>query len=138
MPALWVVASFSAVGLVLLVVLFRAEEKKGRRIVLRRVRAALDLLILKIHGLFRKLWGKVNGSFARQSFHFIINSFLKLLIMIVRSTESALKKLQRTNQQVARTTIPNGDSHLGEVREHTSAFRMSPEEKRQKRRKLLE
>ncbi len=138
MSTLWVVFSISVVGLLFLVFLFRVEEKKGRRVALRRTRAAFDLLILKTQSFFRKMLGKVNWSFARKVFHFVINRFLKLLIMVVGSLESVLKKLQRTNQQVARTTIANSDSHLGEVREHTSAFRMSPEEKRQKRRELLE
>lgn len=105
---------------------------------LRQPRAAFDLLILKIHGLMRKSWGRVNGSFARRLFHYIINRILKLLILVVGGLESILKKLQRTNQQVARTTVSNSDSRLGEVWEHTSAIRMSPEEKRQKRRELLE
>jgi len=105
---------------------------------LRQSRAAFDLLILKLHGLIRKSWGKINSSFVRRLFHYIINRVLKLLILVVGGLEAVLKKLQRTNQQVARTTIPSNGSHLGEVREHTSAFRLSPEEKRQKRRELLE
>lgn len=138
MPTLWLVFAISVVGLLLLVILFRAEERRGHRIMLRQSRAAFDLLILKLHGLIRKSWGKINSSFVRRLFHYIINRVLKLLILVVGGLEAVLKKLQRTNQQVARTTIPSNGSHLGEVREHTSAFRLSPEEKRQKRRELLE
>jgi hypothetical protein len=138
MPTTWVVAIISTVGLLATVLLLRAEEKAGHRIVLRRARAACDLLFLKLGAYSRKMWRRVGGNFLRRSFHFLINRFLRLLIIVVRAVESVLKKLQRTNQQVARTTIPNSETHLGEVREHTSALRMSPEEKRQKRRELLE
>ena len=138
MPTTWVVAIVSAVGLLVVVLLLRAEEKKGRRLLLRRARAACDLLLLKFGLFLRKIWRKIGGNLLRRTFHYLINRFLKLLILIVRGVESILKKLQRTNQQVASTTAPNGNSHLGEVREHTSAFRMSPKEKRQKRRELLE
>lgn len=138
MPTLWVVASISALGLGILVFLLRAEERKGRRIVLRRMRAALDLLILKVHGTCRKLLGTVNGSVARRVFHFLVNRFLRLLIAFVRGLESVLRKLQRTNQQVARTAAISEDSHLGVIKEHKSSFSLTPEEKRQKRREMLE
>lgn len=129
----------SASGLALITLVLRIEDARGRRIFLRYVRGKCDIGLEAVGARLDRVYRVIGGGVLRQIFHYIIHLFLRLLLAGVRGLEYVLRKLQRTNRNVAHTiALVDTESQLSEVSEHAKAIKLSPEEKRQKRRAMLE
>ena len=137
-PLLWTI-SLSMGGLMALVLLFRAEDKRDSRLVLGRLRGFIDLGLVRLGRSIEYVFQRFGGGMLRQILHFVIHKFLRLLLSGVRGLEFLLRKLQRTNRHVAESIVmADGETHLSEVRAHRESIKLSDEEKRQKRRQMLE
>lgn len=128
----------SVAGLTLWSVLLGVEERRGARIVLAGVRQAFDGVLRQLESFIGRLTDQLGRSAFRQLLQFVVHAFLQVLLFVVRGLEFLLRKLQRTNRQVVRSIEhADADTHLSEVKHHTDSFKLSDEEKRQRRRELL-
>lgn len=136
-------AYYSLIGatsaLVFLTVLFRFESKKGERILLVRARNGCDLFFEKVNERTHEWFGHLGQGTIRQTSHFLAHRLLQILLNVTRRLEKSLKRLQLKNRQVAHSDLASEhiDERMSEVRSHADMIRLSPEEKRKKRRELL-
>ncbi len=129
----------SVAGLAVWSALLLAEGRSGHRLVLSGLRQALDEGLHSLAAFIDTLTDKFGHSAFRKLLQFIIHRFLQMLLLVVRGLEFLLRKLQRTNSQVVRTIeSADAETHLSEVKYHADSIKLSDEDKRQRRRELLE
>lgn len=128
----------SLAALTLLAVLFRFEDKQEQRVVLGGVRGALDGGIVVIGNMYSRFIGHIGQGTVRQTSHFLLHRALKALLATVERIEDKLRQMQVKNREVAHADrVKYIDQRMSEVSDHAASIKMSPEEKRKERLKML-
>lgn len=124
----------SAALLTLLVVLFRAEEARGRRLFLPGVRQRLDRAVLDISVFLSRFFGHIGTGAFRATFHYFVHRLLARVIAVLTRLQSYLSRLQLRNKHIA-TIVREKEtpSHLDEIASHKEETSLSDEEKRRRR-----
>jgi len=132
-PALSVAATSAAV-LGALLVLFTVEERRGERVILRRIREFFDTVVVAVSTQIARFFGHIGTGAFQATIHFFIHRLLARLIRLLTAFESYLARLQRRNKRIARV-IQHSDhhTHLHEIAHHKEETSLSDEEKRQRR-----
>ncbi len=136
--SLWVFL-LSALALLLFVILFNLESKKGQRIFLSRFRSYFDDLIIK-----SKLWQVKTGvhfssGSVRILLHFVLHKLLNVILNLLRYFETALSHLQRRNRNLAKAVrVAEEKTHLDLIAEHKDSVALSPEDKELLKRRSIE
>jgi hypothetical protein len=139
MPVLATTFFISAGSLVLLVLLFIAEDRRGQRIFLRRPRALFDLALFRVGDGLAWLLRRFGASALRRALHRGVHFLLRGLLATVEAVSFLLRRLQRTNKNLAESiAAADARGDLWEVGEHAASIKLSPEARAKKRRDLLE
>ncbi len=139
MPLQYVLFATSFFVLVVLVVLFNREKKRGDRF-LGGVRSHVDFWILKLkHTLFVQFrpWSQY---VIRQIMQYLFHTFLRGIIRSLSSLEERLKFVLRTNKTLAKKTEAERTvrNKLDEIALHKLEVALSEKEKRIRRKNSLE
>ena len=128
------VAAGSAVVLVLLVALFRAEAAHKRRLVLGGLRAFFDTMLIRAGVLFHRFFRYFETGTARATFHFLVHALLSRVIALLERFQAYLSSLELRNKRVA-TVIKDSrkKSHLDEIAVYKEEHSLSEEEKRKRK-----
>jgi hypothetical protein len=113
--------------LLLLMVLYTIEDKKGGRIVLKGVRAALDALFLTILAWLTRLTKVFTHGFMRILLHYSLHRLLSRILHTLQVLEKKVENLVRHNRRVAKT-IKEGTkekTHLQAIAEHKEEVSLS-------------
>lgn len=137
-PALTAVV-ISAGALLVVVVLFRSEERRGVRY-FNGARTHIDFWLLKIRHMFNvrlRAWGVY---FIRQIIHYFLHTFLTGIVRGLAGIEKTLMAIARSNRALARKSEQErtSKSKLEEIAIHKIEVALTEEEKRIRRRKSLE
>lgn len=129
----------SAIVLGLVVLLFRLEERRGRRF-FGGIRSHIDFWFLKIRHMFNvrlRNWGRY---FIRQVGHYFLHTFLTGAIATLSGLEDKLRTTLRANRALAKRsdTERSEMNKLDEIALHKMEIALSEEEKRIRRRQSLE
>lgn len=127
----------SVTALVFLAVLFRFENKHGRRLFLRGVRAGLDKLIRVSTEFVEQIVNYVGQGTMRKTSHILVHRLLHMLLGVVRGVEAGLKQVQQKNKQLVEGDAEHVGEKMSAMKEHADAIKMTPEEKRRKRQEML-
>lgn len=92
----------SGLGLLGMVLLFRAEDVGGRRFALRGWRDRADLYLERHSGLFKKLKRFFGTSSLRLLLHYVLHQILSLVLFIIGFLEDRLHRLRMKNKVVAK------------------------------------
>ncbi len=128
----------STILLVLAILLFRFETRRGVRIG-ERIRQHLDFAVLKVMQAIRHVSWFLGRDFIRQIFHYLFHSALRLILNFVRRCEQGLKNAMRVNKTLAKNAERENltRSKLEEVALHKVASALSEEEKKVRKDKTL-
>jgi hypothetical protein len=120
--------------LVLLLSLFKAEESRGSRIVLPRVREYLDRGIVGFSNKLAYFFGHLGSGVVRTTFHYLLHKFLNVCIALLTKSKAFLAHLQLRNKRVAKVMkAKTTENHLDAIAAHREETALSEEEKRQRR-----
>ena len=113
-----------------LILLFRQEQKKKVRYA-STFRNRMDYGVRQGRVYVDRLHPRINEHTLRQSFHYILHSFLAFLLKLIQRLEGILRFFVRINKARATQHVrkPSSDSHLATVREHKDSAKLSDEEK---------
>lgn len=128
------IAAGSGGMLLLLLVLFRTEEKHGHRVLLPHIRNKLDAAVLAFYSGWNRLFSYLGAGTVRVTFHYLVHGLLARLILFLGKCQSYLSLLQLRNKKKA-TTIRGHTkkSHLDEIALYKEEHSLSPEEKRKRK-----
>ncbi len=139
MPAAFYVMLASGLALLLVSLLFRSEERSGRRFILGGLRERADAYIERSAVSFLGVKKVMGGSSLRLFLHYVLHQILGAVLFIINFVEDRLHRLRAKNKVVAKDIrAKSDDSHLARVAEHKSAVSLSPEEKERIREQSLE
>jgi len=129
----------SAAALFIILLLFRAEEKRSIRF-LNGPRTHIDFLLLKIRHTFNvrlRAWGRY---FIRQILHYFVHTFITGVVSTLSHIEKSLILIARSNKALARKSEHERTSRnkLEEIALHKMEVSLTEEEKRIRRTKSLE
>lgn len=123
--------------LALLAVLFRLENKQGRRLFLKGVRQFFDRVIRGTSETVERFATYVGSGTVRKTGQFLLSSIVKILLCVVRKIETSLSRVQMKNYRVVDGDLEHVDERMSAVNIHAASIKMDPEEKRKKRLKML-
>jgi hypothetical protein len=121
--------------LLLLILLYTAEDIRGRRIFLSGARSLFDRILLSSLAALRHLRDAFNNSFMRLLLHYGMHSILKRILAALRHFEKRVEDLVRRNRTIARRIRARKEqrTHLDEIASHKEEVALTKEE----REKLL-
>lgn len=134
MTPISIVAGSSGAILIALIVLFRYEDARGKRVLLSSVRGILDRAVAAINGKVSRFFRHIGTGAFQATIHFLIHRLLSHLIRVLTYFESYLSRLQLRNKRIA-NVIRNSESrtHLSEIADHKAETSLSDEERRRRR-----
>lgn len=132
-----ILTGVSALAIILLVVLYRAEENRGRRLVFATVRGYADRGINWIEHSFDRLFRYINVHVIRVSFHYIVHSVLGVLIAFLHRMQAKLSHLQLRNRYLVKA-VKGGKREASHLRElsHFKEENSLSEKKKQELKEL--
>jgi hypothetical protein len=125
--------------LVILAVLFRTEDVKGKKVFLGTIRTALDSVLITVSVYVQKVFLYIGRGAVRQTTHFLVHKLLQNLLRCIRTCERFLRHLQYKNRVVAHADhhSEHVDDRMRAVRDHADTIKVSDDERRAQRRALL-
>lgn len=127
----------SLTALTFLAVLFRLENKRGRRIFLVGARAGLDKAIRVISQFVEHSINYIGQGTVRKTSHLIIHRVLHVLLGFVRLLEAGLRQVQHKNRKMVESDQAHVSEKMSAISDHAASIKLSPEEKRKKRQEML-
>lgn len=129
----------SGLALLLVSLLFRSEERSGRRFLLSGLRDRADAYIERSAISFLGVKKVMGASSLRLFLHYVLHQILSAILFIINFVEDRLHRLRAKNKVVAKDIkAKSDDSHLARVAEHKNAVSLSPEERERIREQTLE
>ncbi len=122
-----------------LLMLFRYEERVGVRFALG-VRKKLDAYAVGFASFCTKVSNVIGKDSVRQVFHYILHSFLKLVLMLSKRWEYILRSMMRANKVIARKAEKERETRnkLEEIALHKIKHALTEEEKKKYKDTLLQ
>lgn len=120
----------SGAFLLLILVLFTVEQRRGAR-VLSRVRTHADYLVLRVTHSVRHFFGYVLLRGVRQGAHYLFHIILSGVLHTVRALERSMRTMMQVNKARARSVERERASHskLEEIALHKMKIALSEEER---------
>lgn len=132
------IVSISSILLVTLFLLFKAENSRGKRFILGRLRERLDQAIFKRTVLNQSGDNFFANASIRLFLHFMLHQLLGAALYIIKIMESFLSRVRRHNHRVAHQAIPtNTDNHLSHMARHKEEMSLNEEQKAKLRERSL-
>ena len=129
----------SGVLLLLVSVLFSVEERRGRRIVLSRVRTWLDERTERTAARFDRMRHYVGTGSFRAMFHYVLHGVISRLGHASERASSYFRRLERHNRKMARQVRDvQKKSHLDLIAEHKVTTALSEKEREELKQRSLE
>lgn len=129
------IAAGSAVAIALLIMLFRAEERSGKRIIFPRIRGFFDTALQYAGMQLERFCSYLGTGVFRAVFHYFVHGLLSRIIKLLGRLETYLARLQLRNKRIATGVRSNHKkTHLDEIATHKEETSLSAEEKRKRRR----
>lgn len=130
------VMGVSAVVLVVLTALFRAEMKRRERVLLGGVRGGLDAMVLYITGIFGRLCAHLQAGVIRTTMHYIVHHVLEGVISVLLRLQKRLFRVYEKNKwhHNPSSGSENTDPHLTAIAEHKKETALTPAQKRKLRK----
>ena len=121
----------STLTLIVLVGVFRVEDaREGRRIILSRVRALFDRLVVFGGRKLSEVDTYLGRGFARLMLHYAAHGILHRLLSFIGRMEQKVEHLLRRNKQVATDIRVNKKkTHLDEIAEHQEEVALTETQK---------
>ena len=139
MPAAFYVMLASGLALLLVSLLFRSEQRSGRRFILSGLRERADAYIERSATSFLGVKKVMGASSFRLFLHYVLHQILSAVLFIINFVEDRLHRLRAKNKVVAKDIrAKNDDSHLSRIAEYKTAVSLSPEERERIREESLE
>lgn len=129
-------AIVSGVCLALLCIFFAIEDRRGQRFA-ARVRSMLDRSFEASLALWQQHTPVINGRFARNTFRYLFERVLSVVLKVIRVLERYVRLALSLNKKKERTTTPNPSEHLTEIAAHKKSAQLSEKEKRTRKDKAL-
>lgn len=124
--------------LLLLVIFFRFEDKRGRRVVLSGVRNSIDDAVLLSSNAIGSFFETIGSRGTRIVMHFIIHNVLKTILRLLEKSESGITRLLHSNRRKAHVIREStARTHLHEIADHKVETALTDEEKRKKKTESL-
>ncbi len=129
----------SALFVVLLSVLYRAEKTRGVR-VFASARKSFDRGAVVLETSFEKTFRYIGREMPRQSLHYCFHTILVSALHFLKRCENGVMSALRSNRIMARKVKSERTSRnkLDEIAEHKAAIAMSEDEKKEHKEKMLE
>ncbi len=120
----------SAFCAVLLILIFRFEERRGKRYG-EHVRAGADLFILRIEHATHQTFTYIGGDLIKQIGYYAIHSVLRLVLSFLRKIERSVYNTMRVNKTLAKHAQYESEvrTKLEEVALHKAEHALTDEEK---------
>lgn len=134
-----VLLSISSLVLLMLTLLFFAEQNRGRRF-LGGLRSHFDFWLLKVRHMFNVRLRNWSRYFVRQIIHYFLHTVLTSAIALLDALEERLKMIARSNRVLAKKSDKERSqmNTLEEVALHKLEVALSEEEKRIRKRQSIE
>ena len=133
------VALGSGALLLIVSVLLSAEERRGGRIVLSRVRAWLDVRTERIAAKLDHTRHYVGTGSFRAMFHYVLHGVISRLGRASERASSYFRRLERRNRKMARQVRDvQKKSHLDLIAEHKATTALSEKEREALKQRSLE
>ena len=135
-----------AIGLILsvivsisLLMLFQYEERVGVRFA-SRTRSKYDAYAVRFSAFYEKLSHILGKDTLRQVFHYILHTFLKLVLILSKRWEHILRSMMRANKVIARKAEQERETRnkLEEIALHKIKHALTDEEKKKYKDTLLQ
>ena len=129
----------SVVTCILLLTLFRYEEKYSIRF-LGYLRTRLDYAIIRTTSRIHFFFDVVGRDSLRQIFHYLLHSFLKLVLLLTRQWDRAVRNMIRANKTIAQNAERDRTTRntLEELAIHKVKNALTEEQKKKHKHKMLE
>ena len=129
----------SAVTCIFLLMLFRYEEKRHMRF-LGYARARLDYAVIRTTSRIHYFFDVVGRDSIRQIFHYLLHSFLKLVLLLTRQWDKAVRNMIRANKTIAQNAERDRTTRntLEELAIHKIQNALTEEQKKKHKHKMLE
>lgn len=135
---IWTVIGFS-VGLLVILLLFRVESKRGDRLVLSRARAWLDDRVTATHYRLTHVSIHMGTGAMRLMFHFVVHRVLAAIMGVLHIFEHNVMRLEQRNRKVAKTIRDEQTkTHLDLIAEHKESNALSADEKQKLKDQAIE
>ncbi len=124
-------------------ILVSVEKRKGKRILLVRLRELFDIIIVRLSNFIRFWLNYIGRHIIKLSWYYSIHRFLHLLMTILVRTYDHLEVVFMRNRdrarviKIERKKLKNG-SHLEQVADHKEAMSLTNIEKQELLAKKLE
>ena len=126
----------SAVTLLLLIVLFKAEAARGERVVLGGARAGLDHLVIGIGNVFERIFGHFRAGVFRATFHYMLHQVLGIVITGLTKAQRKLFLLYERHTRISRQIQKEHETHLDAIAAHKEETALTETQKRKLRSRL--
>ncbi len=124
----------STITLVILAGVFRVEDKRAQKVLLPRLRNALDAFLLRRMGAHAFASSHVGQGFFRLLFHYFAHGVLNRVLAAIRWIEIRVESLIRQNRQIAKTIgAQKRETHLTAIAEHKAQTALTEREKQKLR-----
>lgn len=120
--------------LLLLLLLFRHEEKRGKRVVLGNLRQALDGFVLFLGESISSFFETIGSKSGRIILHFVIHKLLRTTLNVLARCESSITRMLKSNRRLAKNVRePSIRTHLHEIADYKAETELTDEEKNKKK-----
>ena len=129
----------SVVTCIFLLMLFRYEEKRQMRF-LGYARTRLDYAVIRTTVRIHYFFDVVGRDSVRQIFHYLLHSFLKLVLLLTRQWDKAVRNMIRANKTIAQNAERDRTTRntLEELTIHKIQNALTEEQKKKHKHKMLE
>ena len=131
----------SAVLLIAVAVMVRAEELRARRFIGGRVRAVLDTGIIHFEERFARKWRHLSRYMVQLGWYYSIHSLLvavmKVLVSLYEGFEQIFERNRARTKLLRKEFKTHQQSHLTAMADHKEAVALSPDEQIALREKKL-
>lgn len=129
----------SVVTCIFLLMLFRYEEKRQMRF-LGYARTRLDYTVISTTVRIHYFFDVVGRDSVRQIFHYLLHSFLKLVLLLTRQWDKAVRNMIRANKTIAQNAERDRTTRntLEELAIHKIQNALTEEQKKKHKHKMLE
>lgn len=124
---------------ILLLMLFKHEEQTGVRYG-AQIRIRFDYLVLRVAHSFHRIIDAISRDSARQIFHYILHTLLKLVLHVNKRWENGVRNMMRVNKTLARDAERERTTRnkLEEIALHKIKYALTEDEKKKHRDKMLQ
>ena len=122
--------------LLLLVLLFTKEERRGSRFA-EALRKHVDTGVLALYAFCSYITQPFRRDTMRHSLHYFFHRALKRTKQALRSVESRVDVLLRTNKALAKKVSTESSSRLQEIAAHKKESALSPAEKKKQKEQAI-